>query len=318
MNDFLPEKEEFLQKPIIIFGTGRSGTTIISDIIFQHEDLAWHSNFQELFPRFAGINYLRRLFDNKWWRLIGINTQNNSSFLNEICFRPIERYNFWQAVTGPRIDFSRSFLLDERATDKERKHMRNFFDKMVKYQKRKRLAFKITGPSRMEYLMSVFPDAMFVNIIRDPLATVRSWLEVNFWQKKGKTKLWWVGAYTPEEEEKAKQLASDPALITAFQYKKLMETTAYEIKKLSANVYTGSYEDFVADPSGFIKKLMHHLQLPPSALVDKYMAKIKIKNRNNRASSKIHFTEETKTKIMEIVSVFYFILMDVQLLDIEF
>ncbi len=82
MNELNIPSEKLLQKPIIIFGTGRSGTTIISDIIFQHEHLAWHSNFQELFPRFAGINYLRRLFDNKWWRLIGMNTQNNKSFIN--------------------------------------------------------------------------------------------------------------------------------------------------------------------------------------------------------------------------------------------
>ncbi len=50
--------EELLRKPIIIFGTGRSGTTIISDILFQHEDLAWHNNFQELIPWTPLVNYL--------------------------------------------------------------------------------------------------------------------------------------------------------------------------------------------------------------------------------------------------------------------
>ena len=68
MNNFLSRNEELLKKPIIFFGSGRSGTTVISEIIFQHEDLAWHSNYQELFPTFAGINYLRHLFDNKLWR----------------------------------------------------------------------------------------------------------------------------------------------------------------------------------------------------------------------------------------------------------
>ncbi|HEY2728022.1 MAG TPA: hypothetical protein VGI61_12670, partial [Parafilimonas sp.] len=115
MNDFLSRNEQLLEKPIIIFGSGRSGTTLISEIIFQHEDLAWHSNYQELFPKFAGINYMRRVFDNKMWRIIGMNTQNNRTFSNYMLFRPIERYDFWEAVTGERIDFSRGFLLNEKA-----------------------------------------------------------------------------------------------------------------------------------------------------------------------------------------------------------
>src|ERR1051325_8864886 len=180
MNDFLKTHEHLLEKPIIFIGTGRSGTTVISEIIFQHEDLAWHSNYQELFPKSVFINYLRRLFDNRWWHMIGMNTQNNRSFTNYMLFRPIERYDFWEAVTGERIDFSRSFLLNEKATEEERNHMRTFFAKMVKFQKRKRLALKITGPARIEYLMSIFPDAQFVYIQREPVATIRSWMEIHW------------------------------------------------------------------------------------------------------------------------------------------
>lgn len=105
----MSKNEKVLEKPIIIFGTGRSGTTIISDIIFQHEDLAWHSNYQELFPKVAEVNLLRRVFDNKWWRFIGMNTQNNKSPINYVCFRPIERYNFWESITGQELIFPVTF-----------------------------------------------------------------------------------------------------------------------------------------------------------------------------------------------------------------
>jgi len=303
MSNFLERNKHLLEKPIIIFGTGRSGTTVISDILFHHEDLAWHSNYQELFPKFAGINYLRRVFDNGLWHIVGMNTQNNKSLINQLYFRPIERYDFWEAVTGPRIDFSRNFLLNERATEEEQFHIRTFFAKMVKYQHRKRLAFKITGPSRMEYLQSIFPDAMFVQITRDPVATVRSWLEVQ-WSNQITDQLWWEGAYNNEELAKAKEIANDPPLFAAFQYKKLMEATAYEIKKLNANVYTAHYEDFVREPKQVIAKLMEHVALKPSKFVDIFMEKISVQNRNNRAaaSSKTALNDETKMKILQIVN----------------
>jgi hypothetical protein len=303
MRSFLSKYEHLLEKPIIVFGTGRSGTTIISDILFHHEDLAWHSNYQELFPKFAGINYLRRVFDNSLWHIVGMNTQNNKSLINQVCFRPIERYDFWEAITGPRIDFSRNFLLNERATEDERIHIRTFFARMVKYQDRKRLAFKITGPSRMEYLSSIFPDAFFVQIVRDPVATVRSWLEVQ-WSSQITDQLWWEGAYTDEELKKAKEISGDQALFAAFQYRKLIESTAYEINKLHVNVYTAKYEDFVQDPKSFIAKMMEHVQLEPSKFIDAFMEKISVQNRNNRAaaSSKTALSEETKRKILEIVN----------------
>lgn len=303
MGNFLEANEHLLEKPIIIFGTGRSGTTVISDIIFHHEDLAWHSNYQELLPKSAAVNYLRRAFDNSLWHITGMNTQNNKSLLNKGFFRPIERYDFWEAVTGPRIDFSRSFLLNERATEEERISMRTHFAKMVKYQKRKRLAFKITGPARMEYLTSVFPDAVFIQIMRDPVATVRSWLEVQ-WSGQITNQLWWTGAYSDTELEKAKELSSDQALFAAFQYRKLMETTAYEIKKLNAKVYTANYEDFAKQPKQFIADMMQHINLKPSKFIDGFMEKISVQNRNNRAaaSSKTALSDETKAKIMAIVN----------------
>src|ERR1700750_1207712 len=127
--------EKYLHKPIIIIGSGRSGTTIMSEIIFQHEDLAWHSNWQEIIVFTPLINLLRRFFDNKLWRVkkfykyVGVskNTrQKNQSKFDLILFNPIERYNFWEYITGKRIDFSRGFLMNERATPEEKKRIRSF------------------------------------------------------------------------------------------------------------------------------------------------------------------------------------------------
>lgn len=303
MNKFLLKNEGLLEKPIIIFGTGRSGTTVISETIFQHEDLAWHSNYQELFPKFPPINYLRRVFDNKQWRVIGMNTQNNKSFTNYMLFRPIERYDFWEAITGKRIDFSRSFLLNEKATEQEREHIRTVFAKMVRYQKRKRLALKITGPARIEYLMSIFPDAQFINVQRDVVSTIRSWMEI-YWNEQITNQLWWQGAYSEDELKKAQELSQNKFLFAAFQYKKLMETTQDEIEKMHPDIYTASYEGFVKNPKIFIAEIMQFLHLHPSELVKKFINKLSIANRNDRRSASAHteISEETKHQIEALIN----------------
>lgn len=310
MNDKPIKYEVLLEKPILIFGSGRSGTTILSEIIFQHEDLAWHSNYQEFLTKSTWINYFRRFWSNnaynlvKYWKFVGVskNTrQKFGSFLKLAIFNPIERYAFWESITGPRIDFSRGFLLNEKATPEEIHHIRSFLAKQVKYQGKKRLIMKFTGPARLEYLTSIFPDLIVVSIAREPIATVRSWLEVGFWQRMGIDKLWWIGAYSKEEEAEAEKLKGNAPLITAFQYRKLMETTQYEIEKLGLNVLQTRYEDFVKDPKAFIQKVMDHMQLPKSKHVDDYMNEMVVSNRNAVSSKKTTFSEETKQRIMEIV-----------------
>ncbi|MBV9963020.1 MAG: sulfotransferase [Parafilimonas sp.] len=303
--------EKYLHKPVIIIGSGRSGTTIMSEIIFQHEDLAWHSNWQEIIVFTPVINLLRRFFDNKLWRFkkfykyVGVskNTrQKNQSKFDLILFNPIERYNFWEHISGKRIDFSRGFLLNEKATPEEIKRIRSFLNKQVKYQGKKRLIMKFTGPARLEYLTSIFPDALIVNVVREPVATVRSWLEVGFWQRMGIDKLWWRGAYTHEEIAYSETIKDKPALITALQYKKLMETTQQEIEKLHLNVYECRYEDFVKDPKAFIYRMMEFMQLPPSKKVDAYLENMIVDNRNERqsATKKSAMPEETKQQILAI------------------
>ena len=301
MNNFLSRNEKLLEKPIIFFGSGRSGTTVISEIIFQHEDLAWHSNYQELFPTFAGINYLRHLFDNKLWRKIGMNTQNNSSFTNYMLFRPIERYDFWKAVTGPRIDFARGFLLNEKATDEEREHIRTSFAKMVKYQNRKRLALKITGPARLEYLMSIFPDAQFIYITREPVAVVRSWMRVN-WDDQITNQLWWEGVYTEEELKKASELSSNKYLFAAFQLIKILETTEAEIEKMQPDIYNTSYEEFVKDAFAFTNNMMQYLHLQPSAHIDNFIRKIAAISREKNKQAVPTIPESTRQQILQIVN----------------
>jgi hypothetical protein len=275
-----------LENPIIFFGSGRSGTTIISEIVFRHESLAWPSNYQVVVPSVTAINFLRILFDNKLWHLQGQKQQlNQVSAVNKYLFKPAEAYPFWEHITGHKIDFSRGFLLKERASPTDAQKIRSLFSKLVSFQFKERLAFKITGPSRIGYLKSIFPDAIFINIVRDPVPTIQSWLNVDFWQDKGKHQLWWEGAYTEQEIEWAKKNSDHPELLAALQYRKLTDTTNAEIKEHKACCLSVRYEDFVTDPAAIIHQIMDFAELKPSARVDDYLKTLKIFNQNVRTSN---------------------------------
>lgn len=290
-----------LEKPIIFFGSGRSGTTIISEIVFRHESLAWPSNYQVVVPSFPAINFLRVLFDNKLWHLQGQKQQlNDVSAINKYLFKPAEAYPFWEYITGNKIDFSRGFLLTDRASEQEAKRIRNVFDKLVSYQFKHRLAFKITGPSRIGYLKSIFPDAIFINIVRDPVPTINSWLNVDFWQDKGKHQLWWEGAYSEQEMEWARKNSDQPELLAALQYRKLTDVTNKEIKEHHAQCLSVRYEDFVTDPTTIIHQIIEFAELPHSERVDQYLKGLKIYNQNVRSAKEPKKDgEKSKSEVME-------------------
>ncbi len=275
-----------LAKPLVFIGSGRSGSTVISEIIFRHEELAWPSNYQDKFPGLTTVNYMRRLFENRRWHIYGQKPQlNKVSFFNKFIFKPVEAYDFWEHITGNRIDFCRGFLLNDTATVEESNRIRSFFAKMVKKQGRKRLSFKITGPSRIGYLKSIFPDAIFINIVRDPYFTIQSWLKVDFWQDKGAHQLWWQGAYTKEEEDWANSNTDHPWLLAALQYKKIQEKTNDEIVQHQVPCLTVEYEDFVEMPKKVIADILSFSALPPSIQIDNYLKENKIYNQNKKQLS---------------------------------
>ncbi len=275
-----------LSKPLVFIGSGRSGSTVISEIIFRHEHLAWPSNYQDKFPASISVNLLRRFFENKHWHIYGQKPQlNKVTFFNKFIFKPVEAYDFWEKITGTGIDFSRGFLLNHKATAEEANKIRSFFTKMVENQGRSRLSFKITGPSRIGYLKSIFPDAIYINIVRDPYYTIQSWLKVDFWQDKGAHQLWWLGAYTKEEEAWANSNINHPWLLAALQYRKIQEMTNKEIADHQVSCMTVAYEDFVEKPEKIIEDILSFSELAPSIQIDKYIAENKIYNQNKKQLS---------------------------------
>lgn len=84
-----------LERPIIFIGVARAGTSVISEIILQHDDLAVISSYHDKFPNSTLVNFIRPVVDNKLWRINGQKKQlNKVSFGNRYSFKSTEAYNF--------------------------------------------------------------------------------------------------------------------------------------------------------------------------------------------------------------------------------
>ena len=288
--------QDLLKDPIIFIGPGRSGSTIISEIILAHESLAWPSNYQEYFPRVLAVNLLRPLFDNSLWQFTGEKGQlNRVRFLNNLLPRPAEAFPFWQQITRDEIDFSRGFLLGETAQADERERIRRAVGKIVRWQGRQRFAMKLTGPGRIGYLHSIFPDACFVNVVRDPVATVNSLLKVPFWKELGMHRLWWTGAYSEAELEAFETFRDDPVAVTAFQLNKVLQTTLAEAEACQAKMLTLPYETFVEDPRAGTESLCHFLNLDLSPALQQKLSQTSIHDQNRaNAGPAAEFAERVR------------------------
>ncbi|OZV68534.1 sulfotransferase [Winogradskyella aurantia] len=291
---------EKFKKPIIFIGTGRSGTTIISEIINRHPHLAFPSNYQDMKPSNRKINLVRSLFDNSLWRVYGQKPQlNKMSIINKYTFRPSEAYNMWEYLTGAKLDFSRGFLTNETVSDERLNFIRSYFNDMVKYQNRKRLSVKVTGPSRIPFFLKLFPDAIFIHLKRDLVPTINSFLKVEFWNSRGAKQLWWQGVYNEEEKEWAMNNSNAPSLMTAFQLKKIIQITELELEQYKPKILETSYEDFVMSPKNELRRILSFAELPDMNL-DEHLKKVKIFNRNKKHTD--YFDKNQLEKIYQIIN----------------
>lgn len=295
MEELIKGRSFYNNGPIIIYGTGRSGTTIISEILFSQREVAWPSNYSAMFPKNLEFNLVRNVFQNRFWNVQGQKQQlNKISSLNKILFKPSEAYSVWNYLCGPELDFSRSFL-SEPPNSVLIQNIRNYFNKLIYMQGCNRLGFKYTGPSRLIFMNAIFPNATYVEVVRDPLPTISSFLNTEFWKERGMKKLWWKGGYSKEEIEISKRFKDNPVLMTAFQYSKLRNISLKELLKTNVNNFTINYKDFVEKPNLIIEEVTDFLNLEIDEGISKYMKNNIIYKRNK--SEKIYFDAITRKNI---------------------
>lgn len=285
-----------LEKPIFMIGVPRSGTTIIFEALCRHELLGWLTNYSEEFPSLPALNLLRGLMDNRVFSVFGHKKQHNSTIpWNRYLPKPYESYAFWNYYA--RKSFAEDYLAGVKAEEAEAARVRNAVKKTVKYQGRRRFTTKLTGPGRIEYLNSIFPDAIFVHVIRDGRAVVDSLLRVPFWKDNGGyDHPFWKNGFPDYYFQEWERSGKQKAVLAALQWRNIIECSRKEATKLGQGRYHEIYyEDWVKDPVASVTKLLNYCELGASARVNRYVSKIQCLKNMNRYTYSTMSNEELLT-----------------------
>ena len=152
-----------IKNPIIIIGTGRSGSTLLHNLLGEHENVAWLSPYIADKYR-EKPDYRKILMDLIDVPILGQFVKNK--------FSPGESYWFWEErVKGFMLPF-RDLVADD-VTPKQKETVNNAMSKILT-NKRNRLLLKITGWSRIGFLNEIFSEPHFIHIVRDGRAVTNS------------------------------------------------------------------------------------------------------------------------------------------------
>ncbi|MFK5951076.1 MAG: sulfotransferase [Methylococcales bacterium] len=241
--------------PVFFIGMPRSGTTIVFEKFVESLGFGWLSNYSEMYPSFPFINLLCPLLKNRLIDLSGHKKQYGKvRFGNRYMPQAVEAYAFWDRYA--RHDFSSDFLLEDIATPEEQVRVCKAINKTLMFQGKNRFATKLTGPGRIIYIKSIFPDARFIHVVRDGRAVVGSLMKVDFWKDKGGfERPFWENGLS-EDDLSAWYETQHPAVLTAIEWVKVVNGIRNDSINLAEDQYTEiRYEDFVQLPEDHIEKL---------------------------------------------------------------
>lgn len=261
--------------PIFMIGMGRSGTSVLSEAISVHDDLAWISNIVKWIPCVPQLSALNRVTEIKsLGNILRGKKKQQSGFLSSIrriLPRSDEAYPVWDRLCGEF--FSKSYLLEESLEAQQRDRVREYFQILCKAHGKARLFAKFTGPPRIRFLNQVFPDAHYIHVVRDPRAVVSSLLKVNFWKNgKGQDEPWWAPGFGDDNMRIWRESGKKSTILAALQWKRVEELTAMESASLPNDQFmTVRYEDFVEQPHAMLADVFKRFQLAPSKRAHDYL-----------------------------------------------
>ena len=152
-------------RPILLVGCPRSGTTLLSVILHAHPRIAMPPETRFLFPVYQRRNFFGDLTDPRNRRRLGRRITGRRTRFRQF---GLDRGKIVKRITNgpPTIGSAMAIVWSEYARSRGKQ----------RWGEKRPLYWQ-----QMDWLLRLFPDAQVIHLIRDPRACVASLLDVHWW-----------------------------------------------------------------------------------------------------------------------------------------
>ncbi|MCI0377204.1 MAG: sulfotransferase [Gemmataceae bacterium] len=251
-------KTSITQAPIFILGHWRTGTTLLHEFLIRDQRFGYPTTYECLDPHHFLLT--EQLFSKYLWFLVpthrpmdnmkaGFDRPQEEEFA--LCMMGTPSPYLTIAFPNNKPQFPEYLDLEGLTPAALRDWKRSFqkFLKQVTFKQGKRLVLKSPPhTARIRALKEMFPDALFLHIVRDPRVVFAS--TVNLWRTLYRLHGLQKPTFAGLEEQ---VLATFERMYDRLEAgKKLLEPRQfYELK----------YEDLIQDPVGQLRRVYEHFQL---------------------------------------------------------
>ena len=262
-----------IRAPIFIIGCPRSGTSVFYEKLAQHPDLAWISRATKKVPSSLLATRLLMLVRKKLW--------------------PTEARKVWGKFSrGDDESLGRA-----DATPRARRYLHKVVRTHLQLFGKPRFLSKWPSNAlRMEFLDAIFPDAIFVHIVRDGRAVAHSIV---------RSRLKEEGAYWGTRPPGWRALEGLPLIeASALQWKLITEHALRSAQSLPPERYIElRYEDFTARPAEVLDEVVRKCGLAwDPALLKTLVGDIENRNFKWRESLKPGEVERLHALIGDVLT----------------
>lgn len=280
-----------IDRPIVIVGTGRCGSTLLHRIMADHDDVGWLSPYNEVFPTQVWLSTFSRMY-----KMRALEKVRSGRYFP----KPFEAYKFWEHYLP---GFSRRDK-PQTAADVPPEGIgpvQSAVSKVLGYQGKERFLAKVTGWSRIAYFDQIFPDALFIFLNREHRSVVSSWVRAGWLDVTSglESDSWQWGEVPVEYYELWKELGGSPILSAAVKIKLDLDDIHKNVAQFEERCFELQYEDLISEPIRSLREVAEFCELAWTAHFEEAINRIGFYSPVNKW--KKYLTEEEG----EIVAEFF-------------